>query len=143
MSSIQLNDMTYTRNNVEEDFLRLLLNSSAILQNNALTENNLVWGVCFLREMSSIQLNDMTFTRNNVTRRFLFVTLNSSAILQNNTLTENNLGFIAYYLRKMSSIQLNDMTFTETMLRDRFCVCHQILALHSKIIHLLRTIWDG
>ena len=120
MSSIQLNDMTFTRNNFEIWFLYLALNSSAILQNSTLTENNLGVEGYQIREMSSIHLNDMIFTRNNVTRQFLDVTLNSSAILQNNTLTENSLGFEAYYLRTMSSIQLNDMTLTRNNVKRTF-----------------------
>ena len=39
MSSIQLNDVAFTRNNFEERFLVMALNSSVIIQNNKRTEN--------------------------------------------------------------------------------------------------------
>ena len=57
-STIQLNHVRFTRNNVMGDFLRMSSNSSAIIQSNTLIENNVSWKVYYLSETSAIQLNN-------------------------------------------------------------------------------------
>lgn len=106
MSSIQLNDMTLTRNNVKRTFLCLSSNSSATFQNNTLTENNLGW-VVYVYKMSTIQLNGVTFTRNIVRRDFLNMELNCGATVKNNTLIGNKIiyGQVFYMLLTLKFIE--------------------------------------
>ena len=112
MSSIQLNDVAFSRNNFKGSLLAMRSNCSAIIQNNTLTRNNISWIFYCLYGMSTIQLNDMEFTRNNFRKTLLFLSLNCSAIIKNNSVTENNLSETVCHLYKISSIQLNDLTFT-------------------------------
>ena len=85
--------------------------SSAIVENNTITENNMSRRVYLLFSMSNIQLNHVIFTRNNM-RDLLNMQSHSSAIIQNNILIENNFSRIAYLLFSMSNIQLNNAVFT-------------------------------
>ena len=95
-------------------------NSSAIIQNNTLTENNVSLDV-YLIMTSTIQLNDVAFIRNNFKQTLLVMESNSSAIIQNNTLTENNVSFWVYLLRT-SNIQLNDVAFIRNNFKQTLLV---------------------
>ena len=92
-------------------------NSSVIIQNYTLAENNVLLAVYAVLRMSSIQLNNVTFTQNNFELALLYLSSNSSAITQNNTLTENSLSCYVYYLRMTSTIQLNDVAFTRNNIK--------------------------
>ena len=120
MSSIQLNDMTFTRNNVKGTFLCLSSNSSATFQNNTLTENNLGW-VVYVYKMSTIQLNGVTFTQNIVRRDFLNMELNCGATVKNNTLIGNKIIYgQVFYVHasnlKIYRISLHKNTFMKYLL---------------------------
>ena len=94
------------------------LNSSAVIQNNTLTENNAAWDVYDIYEMSIIQLKNVAFTQNNFKGRLLAMISNCGAIIQNNIVIENNVPWAVYHLEIMSSTQLNDVLFTETISRE-------------------------
>ena len=86
-STIQLNHVTFIRNKMMS-LLSIYSNSSAIIQNNTLTENDFSWSVFYSRKNSTVQLNHVTFIHNKM-NCLLWIDSNSSAIIQNNTLTEN------------------------------------------------------
>ena len=90
MSSVKLNDVAFTQNNFRRSLLGMSLNSSAAIQNNALTENNAAWDAYDIYEMSIIQLKNVAFTQNNFKGRLLAMISNCGAIIQNNILIENN-----------------------------------------------------
>ena len=112
-SIIQLQNAVFTKNNVMQDMLYLTTGSSAIIQNNTLTENNISKAMYNLFGMSKIQLNNAVFTRNNLMRALLEIQSDSSAIIQNNMLTENNVPRVVYLLSNRSNIQLNNIAFTQ------------------------------
>ena len=87
-------------------------NSSAIIQNNTHTENNVSFPVYYLSDGNTIHLNHVAFTRNKLMRNLLVMESNSSAIIQNNTLTENNVSFPVCYLNDGNTIHLNHVAFT-------------------------------
>ena len=88
-STIQLNHVTFIRNNLEE-LLWIDINSSSIIENDTLTGNDISLTVYYIRESSTIQLNHVTFIRNKIIQ-LLGIYSNSSALIQNNTLTENDI----------------------------------------------------
>ena len=73
-STIQLNHVAFIRNKSLSSLLLIRSNSSAIIQNNTLIENNVSWAVYDIGQSSAIQLNQVTFIRKYVTE---FVTLDS------------------------------------------------------------------
>ena len=127
--AIQLSNVKFIRNR----FLKLLqmhYHASAIIQNNALLENNVnkrgifYSAVYCLWYNSTIQLINVKFIRNRLQKLLQFVK-NCSAIIQNNTLTENNFEKVAaYLLSKHCTIQLINVKF----IRNRF---HQLLQMHD------------
>ena len=98
------------------DLLSMKSNSSAIIENNILTENNVNQSVYGLSSMSTIQLHHVTFTRNKLMKYLLYMESNSSAIIENNIFTENNVTQSVYGLSSMSTIQLHHVTFTRNKL---------------------------
>ena len=122
MSSIQLNNVTFTRNNFKEGLLHMTSNSSAIIQNNALTGNNLAKNVYNLYEASTIQLNDVEFTRNNIKGRLLDMASSCSAIIQNSIIIENKVEWNVYVVSQMSSIQLYHVRFTQNTFKGTLLV---------------------
>ena len=73
-STIQRNHVAFIRNKSLSSLLLIRSNSSAIIQNNTLIENNVSWAVYDIGQSSAIQLNQVTFIRKYVTE---FVTLDS------------------------------------------------------------------
>ena len=71
MSSVKLNDVAFTQNNFRLSLLGKSLNSSAVIQNSALTENDAAWDVYDIYEMSIIQFKNVAFTQNNFKGRLL------------------------------------------------------------------------
>ena len=90
MSSIQLNDVVFTRNSIKRNLLFILSNCSAIIQNNVVFENNLSISYT-LFETSTIQLNGLAFIQNNVKENLLHVESYCSATVKNNMIIENNM----------------------------------------------------
>ena len=90
-------------------------NSSAIIQNNILIENNVSIGVSYTQRSSTIKLNHVAFFRNKL-KLLLCIRFNSSAIIQNNTLIEKNISWEVYYIWRSSTIQLNHVAFTRNKL---------------------------
>ena len=116
-STIQLNHVVFIRNKLKSwELFYISSNSSAIIQNNTLLENDISWRVYDIRESSTIQLNHVVFTRNKLKRSLLFISSNSSAIIQNNTLLENNFSQAVYEIRKISTIQLINVAFIQNTL---------------------------
>ena len=107
-STIQLNNVAFIRNKLMGTFFWIKSNSSAVIQNNTLTENK-VSSVSDIRESSTIRLNHVTFIRNNISR-LLLISSNSRATIQNNTLTENKVSNTVYNIQESSTIQLNHVT---------------------------------
>ena len=101
------------------DLLQMQSNSSALIENNLLTENNVSKAVYILSSMSTIQLQNVTFTRNNLMQDLLYMQSNSSAIIENNLLTENKVSRAVYILSSMSTIQLQNVSFTQKQLDAR------------------------
>ena len=116
MSTIQLQNVSFTRNNLMLDLLQMQSNSSALIENNLLTENNVSKAVYILSSMSTIQLQNVTFTQNNLMQDLLYMQSNSSAIIENNLLTENKVSRAVYILSSMSTIQLQNVSFTRNNL---------------------------
>ena len=87
-------------------------NSSALIQNNTLTENHVSWGGYELVQNCAIKLSNVKFIRNRFAS-FLIIVNNSSALIQNNTLTENNVSWGGYYLYKNCAIQLSNVKFIQ------------------------------
>ena len=104
------------------NFLMMESNSSAIIQNNTLTENNVSFPVYYLYDRNNIHLNHVTFTRNKFLGNLLVMESNSSAIIQNNTHTENNVSFPVYYLSDGNTIHLNHVAFTRNKLMRNLLV---------------------
>ena len=116
-STIQLNHVVFIRNKLKSwELFYISSNSSAIIQNNTLLENDISWRVYDIRESSTIQLNHVVFTRNKLKRSLLFISSNSSAIIQNNTLLENNFSQAVYEIQKISTIQLINVAFIQNTL---------------------------
>ena len=91
-------------------------NSSAIIENSIVTENNVSTTMYFLLSMSRIQLHNVTFTRNKLMNDLLAIVSNSSAIIENRIVTENYISRIIYFLLSMNRIQLRNVTFTRNRL---------------------------
>ena len=115
-SIIQVNNVVLTRNDLMQDMLHLTSRSSAILQNNTLTKNNVSKAVFNLFSKSRIQVNDIVLIRNKVMQDLLYIVSNSSAIIKNNILTENIISRAVYTAFTMSTIQLHNVTFTRNKL---------------------------
>ena len=90
MSRIQLYNITFTRNNLMEDLLEIHPNSTAIIDHNILTENNVSRIVSLVSNISGIELRNITFTTKILMQSLLEIQANSIAIIENNILTENN-----------------------------------------------------
>ena len=87
--TIQLINVKFIRNRLHQLLYLRGRNSSAVIQNNTFTENN-VSNVGFrLLENCSIRLNNVKFIRNRL-HQLLDIDDNSSAIIHNNTLTKNS-----------------------------------------------------
>ena len=99
-----------------KSLLYLTSSSTAIIQNNALTENYVLEAVYNLSGMSKTQLDDVIYTHNNFTQYLLKMQSDSSAIIQNNTLSENTVLESVYNL-SMSTIQLYNVAFNRNKLR--------------------------
>ena len=134
-SKLTMHNVDISRSNCTFRFLTMTPNSSAIIQNNTLTENNFgldetVYG---LSENSTIHLSNIVFIRNRMDV-LLYLNSSSSATIQNNTLTENTFGldpesnsvgagvYILYY---NSTIQLKNAMFN----RNR--IMHKLLLMSS------------
>ena len=115
-SIIQVNNVVLTRNDLMQDMLHLTSRSSAILQNNTLTKNNVSKAVFNLFGKSRIQVNDIVLIRNKVMQDLLYIVSNSSAIIKNNILTENIISRAVYTAFTISTIQLHNVTFTRNKL---------------------------
>ena len=115
-SIIQVNNVVLTRNDLMQDMLHLTSRSSAILQNNTLTKNNVSKAVFNLFGKSRIQVNDIVLIRNKVMQDLLYIVSNSSAIIKNNILTENIISRAVYTAFTMTTIQLHNVTFTRNKL---------------------------
>ena len=116
MSSIELHNVTFTRNKLLQDLLQMQATSTAIIKNNILTENNVSRIVYSLYNMSTIQLHNVTFTRRNLMSYLLYMELNSSAIVNNNTIVGNNMNvgmFAKYSNLGMDTILFQNNTFVE------------------------------
>ena len=130
-----MHNVDISRSNCTFRFLTMTPNSSAIIQNNTLTENNFgldetVYG---LSENSTIHLSNIVFIRNRMDV-LLYLNSSSSATIQSNTLTENTFGldpesnsvgagvYILYY---NSTIQLKNAMFN----RNR--IMHKLLLMSS------------
>ena len=129
-SIIQINNANFSRNRLNVRLLTLLSNSTAIIQNNTLIENYVLWTIYRLRN-STIQLNNVRFIRNNVMGDLLRMRSNSSAIIQSNTLIENHVLWEVYFLSGASTIQLNNVAFTRNKFMENLLYmvlnCHAIL----------------
>ena len=130
-SNMKLCDTKFYRNKIGYVF-QISSNSSAIMQNNTLTENNVSLSVYGVFSNSTIQLNNAGFTRNNIMRELLHMSSNCNAIIQNNTLTENLVSWEVYYLSKESAIQLNNVGFTRNRLMTRLLT---LVSNSTAIIH--------
>ena len=73
-----------------EDLLEIHPNSTAIIENNILTENNVSRIVSLVSNMSGIELRNITFTRKILMQGLLEIQANSFAMIENNILTKNN-----------------------------------------------------
>ena len=71
MSKVQPRNVTFTQNKLMQDFLQIESNSSAIIENRIVTENNVSKTMYFLLSRSRNQLRNVTFTRNKVIQDFL------------------------------------------------------------------------
>ena len=95
-------------------------NPSAIIQNNTLTENSVVWDVYRLDMMSNIQLNDEAFTQNNFKGNLLIILSNRSAKVKNNAIIGNNINgrmFNVYASNlKTDTISLHNNAFTKYLI---------------------------
>ena len=60
-SIIQVNNVVLTGNNLMQDMLHLISGSSAIIQNNTFTKNNVSSAIYKLCSMSTIQLHSTAF----------------------------------------------------------------------------------
>ena len=121
-STMQLNNVTFTRNKLRWRLLEIELNSSAIIQNNPLLENNFSSTLYYLQESSTIQLNHgafIPFIRNKLMRHSLFIILNSNAIIQNNILLENNFSETVYDIQNSSTIQFIIVAFIRNALLSK------------------------
>ena len=128
-SSIQLYHVVFIRNKWKYCLLAMKSNSSAIIRNNVLIENN-SWRVYNAVTNSRIQLNHVVFKRNILAQGLLYTESNSSAIIQNNTLIKNNISWLVYGIVKNSSIQLNHVEFS----RNKFDQALLFIAWNSSAI---------
>ena len=113
-SAIQLINVKFIRNRFEK-LLNINNKSSALIQYNTLTENNVSWTGYYLDENSAMQLINVKFIRNRF-KVLLNINNNSSALIQNNILTENHDSWGTYDLYKNCAIQLINVKF----IRNRF-----------------------
>ena len=114
--NVKLIETKFYRNKIGY-LVRISSNSSAIIQNNTVTENHFLGVVYGILKNSVIQLNNVTFTRNKLKTRLLILFSNSTAIIQNNTLMENYVVWTVYSLWN-STIQLNDVRFIRNKLME-------------------------
>ena len=77
-STIQLSNVKFIRNRFDR-LLKIDNNSSALIQNNTLTENHASWGGYYLDKNCAIQMSNVKFIRNRFDR-LLVVSHNSSAL---------------------------------------------------------------
>ena len=115
-SNIQVKNVAITGNNLLQEMLHLTSDSSAIIQNNTFTKNNVSKAVFSLFGGSKIQLNYIVFTRNKLMEDLLYMGSNSSAIIKKNILTENTVSRALYILFNVSTIQLHNVMFTQNKL---------------------------
>ena len=136
-STIQLNRVAFTRNELKRQLFFIRSNSSAIIQNSTLLENNFLGGAVYdIFESSTIQVNHVAFTRNKLVRSLFLVRSNSTAIIQNSTLLENDFSWLkvlgissifwnfrnsrcswgTYDVRESSTIHLYHVAFTRNKL---------------------------
>ena len=113
-SAIQLINLKFIRNRFEK-LLNINNKSSALIQNNILTENHDSWGTYDLYKNCAIQLINVKFIRNRFFQ-LLVIKNNSSALIQNNILTENHVLSEGYSLYENCAIQLINVKF----IRNRF-----------------------
>ena len=72
-STIQLNNVVFIRNKLMDKFLRIKSNSSAIIQNNTLTENKFSWSVFDIENNSIMHLKNVIFTKNKLMGALLWL----------------------------------------------------------------------
>ena len=99
-----------------QDLLVMRSTSTAIIENNILTENNVSRTVYLLSNMGSIQLHNVIFTRRNHMSYLLYMESNSSAIVNNNKIVGNNMtvGMFAKYSNlEMDTIFLQNYIFAK------------------------------
>ena len=125
-NNIQVNQEVFYRNKLRLALVLIRWNSSAILQNNTLLENNFSKGVYAIEKSSTIQLNHVAFIRNKL-KWVCFIWSNSGAFIQNNTLLENRFSrsVRVYDTRKSSTIQLINVAVI------RNTGIYQIFSAHS------------
>ena len=104
-------------------------NSSAIIQNNTLTENNVSFSVYFL-VTSTIQLNDVAFIRNNFKQTLLFMRSNSSGLVKNNTIIGNNMN------GRVFDVQASDLSTDGISLHNNTFMKYLMFAIYSENISL-------
>ena len=109
VSAIQLTNVKFFGNRFTE-LLFIRNNSSVIIQNSTVTENNVTVVGYNLDKNCTIELINVKFIRNSFLQ-FLFIILyNSNAIIQNNTLTET-VSWQGYTLHENCTIQLSNVKF--------------------------------
>ena len=129
-SAIQLINVKFIRNRFEK-LLNINNKSSALIQYNTLTENNVSWTGYYLDENSAMQLINVKFIRNRF-KVLLNINNNSSALIQNNILTENHDSWGTYDLYKNCAIQLINVKF----IRNRF---FQLLVIKNNSSALIQN----
>ena len=131
-----MNNTTFTRNSIERMLLILQSNSTAIIQNSTLTENNVSRAVYSIYDMSNIQINNVAFTRNNITEFLMIIFWNSSAIIQNSTLTENNLSIALLHMQSMSSATVKKTTIDGNNFKGRvFDIVSSNLIIDTNLLY--------
>ena len=84
-----MNNVKFIRNRLY-DLVSIADNSTAIIQNNILTENYISSAVYYISSYSTIQLNDVEIIQNNLIKILLDMSHSSSAKFINNTIDGNN-----------------------------------------------------
>ena len=87
MSNIQLNDVVFTRNSFMGDLLQKQSNSTAIIQNNKLTECNVLRVTYPFFGMRYIRLHNVVFRRNNLLQLLEMQSSSNAIRVQNFTFT--------------------------------------------------------
>ena len=109
------------------------LNSSAIIQSNTLTENNVSWPVFCVNKTDAIKLSNVVFTRNNFMMYMLCLSSHSSATIQDSTFIENNISWNVFSLKKASNIWMNSVVF----IRNR--LMQSLLLINSNSIGIIQS----